>query len=71
MSPVKWTPVELFEFVNRRIRFVLRDKVPADIRPWDALFPDPIPHILVRGAKERDAIAAGEGRKAILCHLRG
>lgn len=49
---LQWTPVELYDYVNRRIRFVLKDKIPPDTDPWKFLFPDPISHTLVGGAKE-------------------
>ena len=49
---LQWTPLELYEFVNRRIAQAIGDKLPSAVPPWVALFPEPIPHVLVHGAKE-------------------
>ncbi len=47
-----WTPLELFDYANRRIAAILGTKIPEGKSPWYFMFPDTISNAAVKNIKE-------------------
>jgi len=50
--PLQWSPLELFDYANRRIANALGSKIPHGKNPWYYIFPQTITNVIANNNKE-------------------